>query len=154
MSDDSNIETKREAVEKMQGASGQGYFTAPFAFRVLAQFAEDVTEEYILDHTDDLTEDELHESVHEKNARWALSKVLDAKQRSGAEARSIAAVYPHQRIVTMEEVSEMVVEAIGEEPSDATMLGHGSTADVRHEENVETISDTLDITEDEEDGDD
>jgi hypothetical protein len=133
--------TKPTALDELREASGQEYIQAWAAFPLLYPFRDDVTDEFILDHTLFDSADEF--SNDEDNGALALSGAVEDRQRSADEARGMTNVAPHEMLVTYSDVSAILAEAIGEEPSDYTAAGHGFTADGRHEENVEAVCDRL-----------
>lgn len=136
--------TPREALRTLDEKFGQSYTLADPAFRYLKPFAGSVTDAFIFKNSETLDDTtELVASDRDDEAECALSVALNDAQEPAADARGITSAYPHQQLVTANDISAILVEALGREPDDSTMLGHGSTSDVRHEANIETLADEL-----------
>lgn len=129
----------REAMAVLNDSSGQTYTTADEAFKVLHPFGEHVTVEFITETNPHMEAGEA-DPEDDDEAVLALSYALEQVQRSSHDARGLLRTFPHEMVVTMSDVSTIVVEAIGEEPSDYTAAGGGFTADGRHDENMETLN--------------
>jgi hypothetical protein len=137
---ESTIEAR---LDELRDNSGQSYILAGSAAEILRPFRTDVTREFVVEHT--LSDaDDVDVEPSDYNGLLALHGALEAKQRSSREARGITSVHAHKMLVTYSDVSAIIVEALGGEPSDYTAGGHGFTADGRHEENVEAIVERLD----------
>ncbi len=141
MTDESDEPTKAEAIEKLNNNSGQSYVLASEAWRILGVFYPDVERDFVEKY--DPFGKEI-DDPDEADGAHALSNALRKAQRSSAEARGITNTYPHEMLVTYSDVSAVLVEALGGEPDDTTMGGHGFTADSRHDANLETLDDLLD----------
>lgn len=132
---------RKEALRRLEDSSGQTYLTADTAWETLAPFADDVVEGFIRQrdpYGEEADEDEL-------DAAYSLSMALKDVQRPAAESRGIVSVYPHEMLLTYSDLSTILVEALGGEPSDTSYAGAGFTADARHDENVETLRELLDV---------
>ena len=130
------------ALEWLSDTTGQSYILADSAWNYLAAFEEHVTTPFVEEYSTLWDSDESEDPPASIRAD-ALSRALSDKQRTAAEARGIVTVWPHRHLVTASDVSAILVEAVGREPSDAGMLGSGSTADVRHRANVTRFRDHL-----------
>lgn len=129
-----------EAFDGLTSAKGQGYLKAENAWKILREFAGHVEVEFVEKH-DPNGED--IESVNKFDKGHALSHALEDEQRSSEEARGLVNTLPHEMLVTYSDVSGILVEALGGEPSDITMGGSGFTADSRHDENCEKLRELL-----------
>lgn len=124
-----------DAFGQLDDMMGQSYYRLEFLAPLVMAFAPEVEPEY-------------YEDIHNipdsiEAAEWALSKTLRDTAYDGDDALGMVAVWPHERVLTAEDASAIIVAALGEEPDDSTMLGHGSTADVRHEANIDTIREAI-----------
>lgn len=127
------------AFTQLKGYPGQEYLLADHAWDLLQSLGRVATEEWVAArHNKPVEEVNFHE-----DAAWALSVALEEAQRPARDARGLVQAWPHRMIVTAADISQIIVTAIGEEPSGASMVGHGSTLDVRHEENIEIIAEAL-----------
>lgn len=132
MSEETDHMTRVDAFRELAGLKGQAYVLPQKADQVLTPFEEFITEEYA------------ERFDVEDYPELAFPKAIAEKQTVADDARGLPTVPAYQPILTGHEVSEILVEAIGEEPSDATMGGAGFTADKRHKENIDTAAEELD----------
>jgi len=139
-----NESTKTDALDVLREASGQSYVLSGEAIKILHPFDSDVTKEFVVEQTVLGPEDVSDEPTDEAGA-LALSAALEDKQRSAKQARGITSVAPHKMLLTYSDVSASIVEALGGESSDHTAGGYGYTADGRHDENVSTLEEQLDV---------
>lgn len=128
-----------EAIDALQNHTGQTYLTSREAFRILAPFADEVVDAFIVENIEYATEEE-----PDGDAMVALAESLADTQRLSRDTRGIVNTWPFQPLVTHSDVSAIIVEAMGGEPSDYTAGGAGFTADGRHDRNVGTIDELLD----------
>lgn len=125
--------TVTEAVQALEARTGQAYVTSEWAYDVLFSIAErvGVDQEWCERHDYD-------------DCNLALQEAIADVQRRADEARGITTAKLFETILTASDASAIAVEMLGGEPSDASMLGAGSTEDVRHEENMEALDSLLD----------
>lgn len=126
-----NEYTIGEAIEWLENHIGQSYVHIEPAFEYAAAFWEHVTDEFCGDE-------------HEDIPGHALSAALRDKSKFPDEARGVVIAWPHEPVVTIEDVSSTLVEATGGEPSKRSMAGGGFTLDARHEENLEYLTEKFD----------
>lgn len=136
--------TKEEAVKSLSDARGQGYRRAREATFLLFAFAEDVAPEFVAenwpyDHTS------AYDQPHDEAAVNVLQDVMADRQDLARDARGTVFAHRNVPVITNADLSALLVEALGGEPSDAVMGGHGYTADVRHRENLDVLDDLLDL---------
>lgn len=144
MAEETGEHNVADAVEELAGMTGQGYLVSHDAFKYIGVFAKHATNEFVAEHSATYEEDSDHDpDIPTK--RESLSRALKDVQRPAADARGIVKAWPHQQIVTVHVPSEIVVEAIGREPSQASYAGAGFTADARHDGNVEKLADEFDV---------
>lgn len=132
--------TMGEAFNILADRKGQTYVTNEFAFNMLDHFTEVVYGEFVMErypHYD------LNDQITDADRELALSHALLDKQRSTHEARGILNTYPHQQVVTISDISDIIAEAIGIEPAEGKGAGSGFYADSKHEQNIENIREKL-----------
>jgi len=134
--------TKADALDVLREAAGQSYLLTEEAAKILHPFRTDVEPAFVVNHTMFDAED-VADDPSEDHGALALSGALESKQRSAREARGITSVQPHEMLVTFSDVSAIIVEALGGEPSQHVAGGHGFTADGRHDSNVETLAERI-----------
>jgi len=142
--DESEYDDAEDAFETLGGHTGQAYLTADDAWHILAQFHGVVEYAFVEDNHPYANQIDSADDVMAEDRAMALSMALNGEQKSGTQARGIVSTWPHQMVLAAYHVSEILVEALGGEPSDASYAGSGSTADARHEENIETLRTLLD----------
>lgn len=136
-----------DVFEAIEDRVGQEYVTNDYAWDCLSHFADAVTNTYVFEHHPYAGKGEQISSPSEidGDARLtALSMHLMKEQQSGTDTRGIVHTFPHQQVVTIEQVGRILVRALGESRSRARMAGAGSTADARHNEQMETLKFALD----------
>lgn len=131
-----------EATEWLESKRGQSYFISKIAWSQLRPFWAITVGDFTAEH-DPYAPDEDVDDYRREDRLTALSHRLKDKQRTADDAKGFITAWPHEQIVTASDVSAILVEAIGEEPSDASMLGNGSTADARHDSNMKAIREAL-----------
>lgn len=125
-----------EALAELYDLRGQSYYKPDKAFRILLGIRPLLTlEDGYADGTHDWT--------------TALGERIAEVQTLARDSRGTPTVPPYQPILTGAEIAEIAVEMIGGESSDASMLGAGSTADVRAEDNIETVREHIEAGDDE-----
>lgn len=139
--DDEDL-TPIDAFEELVDKSGQSYMLAEGAWAYLQPFTKTVTDQFVRDYDERAEEGD---DIEGCDRAFALSKALADKQRATEDARGFINAWPHEQVVTAVDVTAILVEAIGEEPSNASYAGRGFTADARHDANVNTIDNVLDL---------
>lgn len=145
MTDNDDTPTLDEALEELDDLSGQSYYTANDAFNLIYPFTDHATVEFVLEHdphTEPENESDLADPrtvLSDGSAGMAASHRLDDVQRAGHEARGIVSVWPHQQILTVAEITDIICEMLGVEKGEGMGVGGGYREDSRHEENVENI---------------
>lgn len=124
------------SVAVLEGSKGQSYAEASFLHHVAAPILVHALEEDLLERDWDTGD-------------ISIGTPIEEIAYPASEARSIVHVEDFEPIATYDDLTEMLVEVLGGEPSTSNMLGHGSTADVRHESNVGRLKDLLDLDGDE-----
>lgn len=142
MDTDDTEYTWTDVLDELESASGQSYITSVDAFELLVPFAGHVTAEFATEHTHFDPEGDDADPTEEMGA-LALSGALESTQRSANQARGIVTIEPHRMLVTYSDVSAILVDALGSESSDYQAGGAGFTADGRHDENVETLTNIM-----------
>lgn len=142
--DEAEYDDAEAAFVALTNYSGQSYLTADDAWYILGEFHEAVEYDFIQENHPYANQIDSPEEVEDEDGPMALSMALKKTQRASTQARGMVSTWPHEVIVTAADVSEMLVEALGGEPSEASYAGAGSTADARHEENIETLRTLLD----------
>lgn len=145
--DESKYDDAEDAFETLADYSGQSYITAEDAWYILCEFHEAVHSNFVFEnhpYAGEGKEVETPDDITREDRAMALSMALKSNQETGTQARGIVSTWPHQMIVTAADVSEILVEAIGDAPSDASYAGAGFQADARHEEDIETLRTALD----------
>lgn len=127
-------------MQRLEEASGQGYIRTSTAWELLAAFHEQVEDDYVFGQVDVM---EPGDQITDTDRGLALSHALEERQRSDAEARGMTNVLPHEMLVTYSDVSAILVEALGDEPSDYTAGGYGFTSDGRHDSNISTLKEQV-----------
>lgn len=130
-----------EAFKELADYSGQSYMLADGAWEYLQPFTKVVTDEFAAEFS---REDE---DIGDFDRAFALSKALAQAQRATEDTRGLLNTWPHEQVVTASDVSEILVQAIGEKPTDANYAGAGFTADAEHDGNIETLREALDLGE-------
>jgi hypothetical protein len=129
--------TIADSMQVLDDMKGQSYIRARRATELVAPFGEHVS----IDFTGEMLDREV--DGDEMDGMMALSHAIGDRQRQARDARGLANVFPNIPIVTVNDVSESIVEALGGDPSEATMAGYGSTDDVRHGKNMSTLRSML-----------
>lgn len=142
--DELEYDDAEDAFETLGGYTGQAYVTADDAWHILAQFHGAVEYAFVAENHPYANQIDSADDAMAEDRAMALSMALKDAQNTGTQARGIVSTWPHQMVLTAYHVSEMLVEALGGEPSDASYAGSGSTADARHDENIETLRTLLD----------
>jgi len=143
---DEDPETRRRgAVKQLAEKRGSVYMTNEYCYGYLRPFGGLVEREFIADRMATIDGPDAVPDDNPDYGLLALSNALEDVQQSGKEVASPVSVSPHEMVATVDDVTEILVEALGGDASNATMLGHGSTADVRHEENIEWIADHIGV---------
>ena len=144
MTDDTTDYTEDDALEQLCGSPGQRYLLADTAFELLRPFAHRAEATWIADQTGTPVGD-LPKNDHEQSGRLAFSEAVGDKQRQARNARGILSVLPHQPVLTYADLSAILVDALGGEPSDYQAAGSGFTADGKHSRNIKQLRDRLGI---------
>lgn len=126
------------AIGVMEKNKGQSYAKAEFIHHVAGTVLEYARQKDLLEA--DYDEGDLQAGVPIEEVVYPAS-----------EARGMVSVPYYEPIAGWDDVSSMLVEALGGEPSDFTAGGRGFTADGIHDENVETLKDLLDYEEPDDD---
>ena len=151
MSDDTDTDDSNEryndaedAFEALSEYTGQAYLTAEDAWYILGEFHKAVEYAFVEENHPYANQIDSADDVMAEDRAMALSMALNDAQKSGTQARGIVSTWPHQMVLTAHHVSEILVNALGGEASDTSYAGSGSTADARHDGNIETLRTLLD----------
>lgn len=142
--------TVEDAYETLSDTKGQQYYTSETALEMLLPFAARVDEdgEYII--TDEFVSDhypyETEKGAGVEERQLTLSHALRKEQKSGHDARGMVTVWPHQQIVTVADISDIICEALGVEPAEGSGAGAGFYADSKHRGNMEKISEVVNVS--------
>lgn len=116
----SDIETVEDAMDYLEDNTGQSYILKDAAEQVISPFS----------------------------AQYGMSDTAGGIARGISEragdARGMLFVEDDELVCTVEDITAALCRHLGLEASDANMVGFGSTADVRHEENMEALREFVD----------
>lgn len=116
-------DSQRDALNDLSEMRGQSVITADTAYQFLIPFVDLWDDEYEL--------------------MLAINENVNPVQEEGI----ITSAPPWTPVMPADRVSKMLVEQLGGEPSTSSMLGRGSTHDVRHDDNIELLYDLLEMEE-------
>lgn len=136
MTTEDELPTMEESLESLEDVNGQSYVRADDAAELLFPFALQADAEWVA-KVNDIDRDRNDLGSNPELGRLAFAERVADEQRASRDTRGIVTTYPHQMLVTYSDVSAILVEALGGEPSGVTYGGAGFTADARHDENVE-----------------
>lgn len=142
---DGNPELDRvDALNELHDRTGQTYILSNNAMTLLRPFATAMTPEFA-DEWTHIDASENTEEVSQDVGELAFSTAIADRQRTAEDARGIVSVMPHETVLTYSDVSAILAAALGGEESDHTSLGSGFTADGRHDEQMQTVEDCLNV---------
>lgn len=123
--DDGNprFDSQRDALTELGEVKGQGVITADTAYQFLIPFVDLWDEKYAL--------------------MLAITENVNPVQEEGI----VTSAPPWTPVMPVERISKMLVEQLDGEPSEASMIGRGSTYDIRHDQNMATLYDLLEMEE-------
>lgn len=118
----------QEALDDIKEMGGQSYHYPARAQDVLAPFANEATDDFCERY-----------DIDPEYRQLSVSHAIADAQVLARDARGLTSAPAWQPIITGRDISVILVEMLGGEPSDATMGGAGYTFDAQHRENVEWI---------------
>lgn len=133
MSDEDEELTQAEAFEWLSGESGRTFWLPTKADEILAPFTDEATATFL----------EEHDSVDYPSL--VFQKAIKEEQHFPDESGGITSVPEYQPVISTHEISGVLVEALGGEPSSGLSIGRGRAADEAHRAHMEFLGDHLDV---------